>query len=53
MYYDVVQGDGEWSSGREGAVIEARTARKESVRQAIGMMGTVMGTLTLSMERLA
>ena len=31
MCYDVLQGDGEWSSGRQGTVIGARTAREESV----------------------
>ena len=34
-------------------VIGARTAREESVMQAIGVERTVMGPLHLSMERLA
>ena len=53
MYYDVHQRDGEWSSGREGTVIGARTAREESVMQAIDVEGTVIGPLHLSMEQLA
>ena len=53
MCYDVLQRDGEWSSGRKGTVIGARTAREESVMQAIGVEGTVMGPLHLSMEQLA
>ena len=53
VYSVVLQRDGEWSSGREGTVIGARTAREESVMQAIGVEGTVMGPLHLSMERLA
>ena len=50
MYSVVLQRDGEWSSGREGTVIGARTAHEESVMQAIDVEGTVMGPLTLSME---
>ena len=53
MYSVVLQRDGEWSSGREGIVIGARTIREESVRQAIDVERTVMGPLHLSMERLA
>ena len=53
VYYDVQQRDGDRSSGREGTVIGARTAHEESVMQAIGVEGTVMGPLHLSMERLA
>ena len=33
MYYAVLQGDDEWSSRREGTVIEARTTCEESVMQ--------------------
>ena len=53
MYYGVLQRDGEWSSGREGTVIGARTACEESVMQAIDVEGTVIGPLQLSMEQLA
>ena len=50
MYHDVLQRDGEWSSGHEGTVIGARTSREESVMQAIGVEGTVMEPLHLSMD---
>ena len=53
MYYDVHQRDGEWPSGRKGTVKGARTAREESVMQAIDVERTVIGALHLSMEQLA
>ena len=53
VYSVVLQRDGEWSSGREGTVIGARTAREEFCHASHGREEDGMGPLTLSMDRLA